>query len=272
MADENSESAPESEPEGVPEPSDTGLTDPAAAAGLLSEMLSLRRRARSARHAYWFPLVLFGVLTCAAVPLYTMPIDVAGKSSFAGLHGYMPVLGGVSLLPVGTYLGYYWLVALLGGLALTLLWYRRHARRSGLKTPARGYLITVTALTALALFLPALAQLPPLHFLFRLFPGPFTNRGMVPFLIIAAGLCVLAWAERSRALGVIAAVYTGSALLGGLYNIENALFRLGWHPTPYELATQWRLASLPNVLLPALVLLIGGAGAFVVQRRQRRAI
>jgi DNA-binding MarR family transcriptional regulator len=38
-------------------------------------------------------------------------------------------------------------------------------------------------------------------------------RGTFPFVIIAAGLWVLAWAERSRALAVIAAVYTAAALL-----------------------------------------------------------
>ena len=38
-------------------------------------------------------------------------------------------------------------------------------------------------------------------------------RGTFPFVIIAAGLWVLAWAERSRALAVVAAVYTAAALL-----------------------------------------------------------
>lgn len=41
--------------------------------------------------------------------------------------------------------------------------------------------------------------------------------------------------------------------------------RLGWTPS----GTDWSLTSLPNVLLPALVLLATGAGAFVVQRRHR---
>ena len=76
---------------------------------------------------------------------------------------------------------------------------------------------------------------------------------------------VLAWAERSRALTLIAAVYTATALLASLYDIENVLFRLGWNPA----GNDWALTSLPNVLLPALVLLAAGAGAFAVQRRHR---
>jgi hypothetical protein len=43
------------------------------------------------------------------------------------------------------------------------------------------------------------------------------------------------------------------------------VFRLGWSPRGDE----WRYASLPNVLLPALVLLAGGAVAAVAQLRKR---
>jgi hypothetical protein len=52
-----------------------------------------------------------------------------------------------------------------------------------------------------------------------------------------------------------------------LYDLENVLFRLGWNPSP----DQWQFTDLPNVLLPAVVLLAAGVGAFVVQRRQQRA-
>jgi len=63
------------------------------------------------------------------------------------------------------------------------------------------------------------------------------------------------------------AVTPGAALLASLYNVENLLFRLGWKPGPGD----WDLTSLPNVLLPALVLLAAGAGAFAVQQRHRAA-
>ncbi|HEX3713720.1 MAG TPA: hypothetical protein VHV09_13095 [Trebonia sp.] len=245
--------------------------EPAAAdAALLDEMRALRRRARSARHAYWFPLALFGLLTCASVPFYIQPGIAAGGGVVAGASGQQvfPVLGGAPGLLTQPDLGYYWLAALLAGLLATLLWYRWNARRVGLATPARGYVITVAALTAVAVAVPLVSTLPGpdwLHGLQFLWPGDLTIRGTFPFVIIAVGLWVLAWAERSPALAVIAAVYTATAVLASLYDVENVLFRLGWNPAPGE----WDLTSLPNVLLPALVLLAAAAGAFAAQRRRR---
>jgi hypothetical protein len=257
---------------GEPEPAGAGTAErPGGQAELLAAMKALRRRARAARHAYWFPLVLFGLLTCASVPFYVLPGHQAGETGATQAGPPLPILGGFPGITVQRYLGYYWLAALLGGLLLTLLWYRRSARRVGLATPARGYIMTTAVLTVLALVIPLLSQVRSPHWLSWLqhlqvlWPADLVARGTFPFVIIAAGLWALAWAERSRALTVIAAVYTGTALLASLYNIENLLFRLGWNPAPRD----WDLTSLPNVLLPALVLLAAGAGAFAVQWRHR---
>jgi hypothetical protein len=253
--EEMQEPAPGHGPAAAPEPAE-----------LLGELRLLRRRTRVTRHAYWFPLVLFGVLICASAPFYLQPGGPAGSGQAAAVTGpSMPLLGGLSGFLVSRYLGYYWLTALFAGLLLTLLWYRRHARQVGLATPARGYIITSAVLTVLAFLLPPLSQLRPLRWLQVLWPGDLVIRGTFPFLIIAAGLWVLARAERSRPLAVIALIYTAAALLASLYNVENVLFRLGWTPSP----GQWRLTSLPGVLLPALVLLVAGVSAFAVQRPHR---
>jgi hypothetical protein len=245
-------------------------------AALLGEMRALRRQARAARHAYWFPLVLFGILICASVPFYLHRTNFAGPAGYpVGMGTGAPlllVLGGASaVVTTQDDLGYYWLAALLAGLLLTLLWYRRNARRVGLATPALGYVVTVAVLTAAALVIPPLSRVRSPHWLSWLqhrsvlWPGDLTVRGTFPFVIIAIGLWVLAWAERSRALAVIAAIYTAAALLAGLYDVENVLFRFGWNPAQGD----WDLTALPNVLLPALVLLAAGTGAFAVQRRHR---
>jgi len=112
-------------------------------------------------------------------------------------------------------------------------------------------------LTGLALAVPYLPRVPGLRFL-QIVPGEVTVRGTFAFLIIAASLGVLAWAERSRGLAVIAVIYAATALLASLYDIENVI-SLGYDWSPY----------LPNVVLPALVLLVGGAIAFVAQRGRR---
>jgi hypothetical protein len=245
----------------VPQES-TGSPGPAE---LLDELAVVRRRTRSARHAYWFPLVLFGLLTCAAAPLYVSAANPATGVFYSG-SGRPTVLGGPPSR--GFYLGWYWLVALVGGYLLTLLWYRWHARRAGVQTPARGYLVTGVVLTALAVVIPPLsARAHRWQWLWLLLPGDVWIRGTFAFLIIAAGLWVLARAERSLALVITAAVYTGAALLASLYNVENILFRLGWNPGRADLS----LTVLPDVLLPAAVLLIAGAAAFAARHRGRPA-
>ena len=134
-------------------------------------------------------------------------------------------------------------------------------------TPARGYLITGVVLTVLVLVIPPLTMVvPALSWIWLPF-GDVWIRGTLAFLIIAAGLWMLARAERSRALAVIALVYTGAALLSSLYNVENIVFRLGWDPGRSAFA--WQLTALPNVLLPAAILLVAGCAAFLVQRARR---
>jgi hypothetical protein len=248
MTDEN----PGSGPGGSPR-DEIGVTE---AATLLSDVRRLRRETRSARHAYWLPLVLFGLLTCASVPFYIRPLPSGSAGGFGTPAFYVRGFGGFIGPGWRAYLALYWLVAIAAGLTLTFLWYRRRGRQVGLATPARGFLMTGVVVCLLALVLSAVGLLP----------GDLIIRSTLPFLIIAAGLWTLARAERSRALLAVAAIYTGTALLASLYNIENVLFRLGWKPS----RGQWQLTSLPNVLLPALVLLAAGTAAFVVQRRTRR--
>jgi len=251
---------------GQPEP---GGTAGQPASALLSELAGLRHRTRTARHAYWFPLLLFGVLTCAAAPLYVAAAATpAGSGSYTYSNSGPMLLGGMPSGSSGSYLAWYWAAALVGGYLLTVLWYWRHARRAGVRTPARGYVITGLVLTIVAIALPPLSMAVPGLAILWLPVGDAWIRGTFAFLIIAVGLWVLAWAERSRALAVIALAYTGTALLASLYNLENIAFRLGWNPrSPFG----WQLTALPNVLLPALVLLAAGAGAFLTQRRQVRA-
>jgi hypothetical protein len=247
---------------------------------LLGEARKARRQARRARHAYWFPLVLFGLLTSASVPFYIQRI-LRGTGIFAlnrtpagrvphavhAVHVAGPpllqsvYLGGIGALTSG-HAAYYWLAAMLVGLAATAVWYRLRGDRVGLRTPSRGFVITGLVLLVLALLIPILVTRGGVRPLAILMPGDLLIRGTFPPVLIGIGLCVLAWAERSVALTVIAAGYLALSLVASLYDIENVVYRLGWNLSPAA-------TGLPNVVLPALVLLLSGAGAWVVQRRSR---
>lgn len=259
---------------------------PGAAAGagdvpageLLSELTALRHRVRAARHAYWFPLALFGLIGCGAVPFYLAGGPPAGVS-YVGHNMWigspvMPVFDGNGFLgrassyassAGGALLGFYWLLALVGGFLVMMAWYRRHARRAGVTSPARGAAITGIVLTILALVLPPVAQVVRVSWLTVAYPWFLVFHGMYPFLIIAISVCVLAWAERSRALTVIALIYLAATVVACSYDVENLVGRLGVYS-----AGIW-YAVLPNLALPVLVLLLSGLAARLVGRQRAAA-
>jgi hypothetical protein len=168
-------------------------------------------------------------------------------------------LGGLGRLDLVQGASYYWLGAMLLGIVATVIWYRWRGNRVGLRTPARSYLITGLVLVALALLIPVVSgrssALP------LMWPFDYVISNLFPLVLIGLGLCVLAWAERSTGLAAIAVCYLALAVVVNLYFLSNILSRLHWNVSNEAIA-------LPNVLLPALVLLLTGAGAWVVQRRQ----
>jgi len=233
-----------------------GIQPPGQPEEILADLGRLRRQARAARHAYWFPLVLFGALIAASSPFFVEQMPPPGVTTWVTRSDPLPTFGGMFSQPG---LSYYWLAAIVTGLGLTGWWYRRHGARVGLRTPSRGFLLTGLVITA-ALLALRFISVGGIRMDFPL--GIMTVRGTFPMLIIAIVLWVLARAERSAGLTVVAVLFTGAALLADLYNVENIVFSLGWNPTQ----SQWPYTSLPGVLLPALVLLVAGGIAFVAQR------
>jgi hypothetical protein len=203
-----------------------------------------RPPSRAARHAYWFPLVLFGVLIAASAPFFVEPTPPPGVTTWVTSGNPLPNLGGNFFQPS---LSYYWLAAIVTGLGLTGWWYSRRGARVGVRTRSRGFLLTGLVITAALIVVP--------------FPfGILTMRGTFPILIIAVALWMLARAERSAGLSVVAMVFTAAALLAGLYNVEDIL--------PASFAEfLLRYTSVPGVFLPPLVLLVAGGIAFMPQRR-----
>lgn len=279
---------------------------------LLTDVQTLRRRARRDRRASAFPLLLFGVLILAAplcyVPAEPVVLDfTSGVWYLAGIpEGPFPAFFGIGPFVAVKYpglIGWYWFLMIVVGLVATAWWYRRRALRIGVETDTRAYLISAgAALAGFLLGVPVLNELVPARN--TLYSTPSTNlpilfgsaaaaavvlfwatrrdradipraagllvglllatvafaalgvyliSGFSALLIVAAGMLVLAWLERSVLLGSIGVVFGAAALLANLYNIENVFYRLGWIPV------QPQLLVLQRLLLPALVLLAGAA-------------
>jgi hypothetical protein len=242
-----------------------GGADPASAAQLLGEMRALGRQTSSARRGYWLPLLLFGVLIAASLPMYRLAAIPLGITVRSGPPTALPLFGGGYFgIYVGSgWLALYWLLAIQAGIGATVLWYRWRGLRTGLRTPTRALLVSGLVVTELALFLSLFGQQLGLVLFGQLF-----NRGTFPLLILAVPLAALALMERSFVLAVIVATYSGLALLACLYDVQNVLFRLGWNPLSTREGIT--LTSVPNVALPALFLLLAGAGAWLAPRLRWR--
>ncbi len=215
------------------------------------------------RPAYWFPLAFFGAVVALSVPLSVLgsprlPADYAVLSVvvYPTVTRAMYFGGGSATGPFPFPLGWYWVGVLVGGLLLTAAWYRRRDRRTGRRTPLRGFLTTGLLLAVLTAALPLLAWRTPVEM-----AGPgldawtwldaFWRLGTFALLAVAVCLGILARTGRSRALAVITAVYTVTVCLTGWFDLQQAFIL-----SPFPFAG-------PALLLPAAVLLLAGLGALL---------
>jgi hypothetical protein len=282
-------------------------------ADVLADLDALRRRTRGDRHAYSFPLFLFGTLILLA-PLCYASYDVPTELELIPNDtGPFPQFISSILVRNPDVVGWYWVLTIVGGLWLTSWWYRHQAHRHGVETDIRvptaaviaallGFLVwqplfaaplqeqfgVLSARSEPAVNLPILvgsavlataaslwstrraewprtAGVAVAAFLATVAFGALSvyfSYGYGAVVIIAAALLVLAWAERSVLLAIVGVLFTGLSLLVILYNVENVFHRLGWH-------TGWdaQVVALQSLLLPGVVLLVGGVVAVVRQRR-----
>lgn len=282
---------------------------------LLDDLTSLRKRARTDRHGYWFPLLLTGFLTLAAIPLYRPDISHSPTVQFqVPVFGYVDPIGVFSGGFMPAYpkaIGLYWLAAPLLALAATTWWYRWRAARIGVETPLLPYAQVTIAGFAAALSLPLARVLLPRGMrdwgmgvptpaillmiatlvavavvgtvLATRIPHPAVlvvpvvavlsalgalsvhkNGGLV---LVAIGLLVLSWLERSWLCGAVSLAFTGFTLIGCTFRTERMFRHLGW-----QFTDPWRstLYSAQDLLLPGAVLVVGGLVALVARRRVPR--
>ncbi len=217
---------------------------------------------RAGRPGYWFPLLLSGGLAALSLPLYVLvsPPLPTGMAVFTrvvypNVAEAMYLGGGSANPPFGFPLGWYWVGVLVAGVLLTAAWYRWRDRRTGGRTPLRGYLVTGLVLAAVTAALPltglgmsTMTIDPPMQAWQRL--DVLWQWGHFALLVIAVDLALLAWQTRSRGLAVITAVYAVAACLAGWFDLTQAIFDPAFLPL-----------GDPTVLLPAAVLLLSGLGA-----------
>ena len=235
------------------------------------------------RPGYWFPLLMFGLLIALSVLVSQLaqppPAATAGFALLVRVTNWsatqVTYLGSGPDALGGFPMGWYWTAALVATFALTAIWYRWRDRHAGSRTPVRAFLVTGLALTALAAALPLLIPAAPA---LAGWLGGLWTAGTYALVIIAVGLCLLARAERSRALLIVALVYSVPVALVVLASAQFAA--LGYLPPagPPEAAYSSTFFILlpptqsPFVLLPTAVLLMAGLAALavsVIGRRRR---
>ena len=235
----------------VPAGDDDGL----GPSQLAEHLRSLGKRTSAAARACWLPLILFGAIICGSLLFYeklrvpaTAGFEIGGTAT---AHVVKTEVAG---------LGYYWQIAILIGVVLTALWYRWHGSRAGLRTPARGFLITGLVLGELILLIPLLLGQARSLAISRLVHN---THQAGPLVIIAVLLWTLAWAERSRTLAII----TGCFLVVAL--ITTGLTNGGLIGGSTGAATTTLAAARLLGAVPGLILLIAGAVMWLRARQLR---
>ncbi|MER5355251.1 hypothetical protein ABT093_33620 [Kitasatospora sp. NPDC002551] len=250
-------------------------------AELLAATEGLRARARIRLRGSGVPLLAFGLLALAAVPIareaYNFPPDGRSITSYPyfaysehiglcvqhSLDG--PCLEGEFDGAIARFVGWgVWYALLpLAWFALAR-WYRRRGETRGI-VPHRGAWLATAAgagvlVAAVPLVLLLFARRVPdgLSFL--------ANDYASPWYVVGIGLLVLGLAERNRLVAATGLVHTAllTAYLTGLWGS-------GWLPWLDHFDGSWADGPRPKALLLAVVLLATGLTQWTAERRASAA-
>jgi hypothetical protein len=211
----------------------------------------LRRRTRIARNGSWFALIVFGVVVMVAMIFYDAPYSPLNASKGPFGNG----LGS----PAGTNLGVspwattYWVISIFLGICAAIAYYWFRSRSSGVAGRTWPFATVGVAMLALAVASRGWKTLG--------IPADFWIRGVQALLVIGVGLIALAVIERSLPFLLFVTGFFGLALLSCLYNVSNLFSRL-------DIGGTWNgnNQGLPNLILPGIYLLVGGAVFYLTRR------
>ncbi len=192
---------------------------------LLGAVERVSKETRRARHGYWFPLLLSGLIILGDLPFSYYSIGHYGGhiSEFWGFC----LCSGTGNHPFGSTL--YWLLALPLGYAAVAAHYVERSRRTGLKVKIWPYVVTGTVVFGLVI-LTATRVPTPLRFMYRIdvWTHYATVQGFAPILVVSLAFFALAVIERSKAMWLITLAFLGVAVLANTYNISNIGQRIHW--------------------------------------------
>ncbi|GAA4839613.1 hypothetical protein GCM10023235_13750 [Kitasatospora terrestris] len=226
---------------------------------VLSELGDLTRRVRAAQRGTWFPLLLLGVLTLGGV--------LVGRLTFHLESVPCPGGGSCTLASQGSPV--YWPVGFAAVYVATAVFYLRRARRRGVGTRVRPYVVTGIALVGLVAATSLWVTrhgIPqpgtPLDFWgLHLDPDAgstlFLERLTGNALTVGIPLLVLARVERSPALLLLAALCLA---------VELVPLSSGW--AGIGATSPW--SALPRYGVPGVLLLLGALGFGLAERNGRR--
>jgi hypothetical protein len=231
---------------------------------------SLRGRTRRAGRGGWLALIVFGAVTLGSMPFYLLFSPTAATPGCHAVGGRMlacrshvTLFGGafISRLSINGSLSrwatVYWVVGIVVAFGAVVLYYRWRAGRVGVK--ARWWPSVVAGVGLLIVALLTTGRFPATDLL-----PDMTIRGLTALLVIATVVLVLAAVERSGPLVVFAVVFAAVALMSCLYDDINLFGRLGIG-APFNGAAE----ELPNILIPGVLLILGGIGFRLSERRTR---
>jgi hypothetical protein len=224
----------------------------------LSLSRDLARRVRREQRATWFPLLVFAVVTFLAIP-----VTRAGHATglvcrdFAGAG----TPDGRVCVAHNSAAYVYWPIALIAAYVLIAGFYIRMARKRGVGTRVRPYVITGLVLAIIAIAASIWESHRVLSggydFLGWHVQGPDLYRLIAPACAIGLALLVLAVVDRSPALLGVTIVYL-------VISIRRVDF--GWTIDP---TSAWNFA--PHLVIAGSFLVLASAGFFLAQRPHRHA-
>jgi len=226
-----------------------------------------RERSRIAREGVWFALLISGLVVMIAVLFYDRSLfdtttqrcqslgsviscssGVASRGIFGSGLGAPPFASGNASPWVTTY----WVVSIFLASCAVVAFYWLRSRTVNKRSPIWPF----ATLFIEGVVLIAVGR----GFVFNDLPGDMIVRGMQALLLVALGLVTIAIIARSWTLSIFVAGFFGLALMSCLYDVSNLFHRIGIG------ASKAPGESLPNLMFPAIYLIVG-AGTFLVLNR-----